>query len=57
MQKLNNEHFFQTGHGIASNSCLVSVAAFEDSHKTFKRSMPDGFSWEVMEVLSGSVVA
>lgn len=32
------------------------VAAFADSHTAFKRSMPEGFSWEVIEVFSGSVL-
>lgn len=47
---------FQTVRGILINGCFVSVAAFAGSHKAFRRSMPDGFSWEVIEVLPGSAL-
>lgn len=27
--------------------------AFEESHECFRKAMPGGFSWEVLEVYSG----
>ena len=45
----------QCRHVIDMQVSLVmcAVAGFEESHKTFRRSMPEGFSWEVTEVWSG----
>ena len=31
--------------------------SFEESHDVFRRAMPGGFSWEVTEVYSGSVIS
>ena len=51
---------------IAAQHCMMSyttaillligrltAAGFEDSHKTFRRSLAEGFSFEVLEVWSG----
>ena len=35
------------------NKVMGAIADFETSHEVFKRSMPGGFAWEVLEVLSG----
>jgi len=31
----------------------VCCTGFEESHKTFRRSLAEGYSWEVLEVWSG----
>lgn len=38
---------------ISLHDMCVLAAAFADSHTAFKRSMPDGFAWEVLQVFSG----
>lgn len=41
-------------HASADNSIDVNgISGFKDSHDTFRKAMPMGFSWEVLQVWSG----